>query len=175
MFGLHVAPMTSGAAFDGDPATRLADAVQRAGAVVCFERGEWPIGVSKHVDAALGTDEDGEIRGIGSGLSSGLCGVQYGFGVLEEAAHTELIGLKRATFEEKGGVTKGVELCGVDYQGESAELATHGIERIDEIAAIRGSDAQVVKHQTNVNRQNREGKKEVLFHEQPGEVRPVHL
>jgi len=146
MFGFHVAAMTSGAAFDGDPATRLAHAVQRAGAVMCFERGEWPIGVSKHVDAALGTDEDGEIRGIGSGLSSGFCGVQYSFGVLEEAAHTELIGLKRATFEEKEGFTGSVELRCIHYQRESAKLATHGIERIDEIAAIRGSNAQVVKN-----------------------------
>jgi len=93
--------MTSGTAFHGDPAARLADAVQRAGAVVRFQRGEWPIGVSKHVDAALGTDEDGKVRGSESGLASGFSGVQNSFGVLEKAAHTYLIGPGMTSFEEK--------------------------------------------------------------------------
>ena len=75
MFSFHATTMASATAFDRDPAARLTDAIQRPGAVVRFERGEWPIGLSKHVDAALRTDEDSEVRGDGSGLGSGFSGV----------------------------------------------------------------------------------------------------
>lgn len=75
MFSFQATSMASGTAFYRDPATRLADAVQRARAMMLFERGEWPIGISKHVDAAFGTDEDGEVGGAGRGLGSGFCSV----------------------------------------------------------------------------------------------------
>ena len=75
MFSFQAAAMAPGTALDRDPATRLADAIERPSAVLRFERGEWPIGLSKHVDAALRTDEDSEVRGDGSGLGSGFSGV----------------------------------------------------------------------------------------------------
>jgi hypothetical protein len=43
------------------------------------------------MDAAFGAYEDGEISGVSGGVGSALGGVQDGFGVLEEWAHTELI------------------------------------------------------------------------------------
>jgi hypothetical protein len=43
------------------------------------------------MDAAFGAYEDGEISGVSGGVGSALGGVQDGFGVLEDWAHTELI------------------------------------------------------------------------------------
>ena len=90
--GLEAAALMAGAAFHGDPAACLAHPVQGAGAIVGFQRGKRPIGFGKHVDAAFGADEDGEIGGVSGGAGGILRGVQEGFGVLEERAHTELIG-----------------------------------------------------------------------------------
>ena len=91
ILGLQAAAREARTAFDGDPVTRLAHPVQGSGAIVGFERGQRPIGFGKHVDAAFKTYEDGEISGVSGGAGSALRGVQDGFGVLEEWAHTELI------------------------------------------------------------------------------------
>ncbi len=82
MFSFQAAAMAPGTALDRDSATRLADAIHRSGAVLRFERGEWPIGLSQHVDASLRTDEDSEVGGGGSSLGSGFSSVKNGFGVL---------------------------------------------------------------------------------------------
>jgi hypothetical protein len=91
IFRLQSAARKARTAFDGDPAARLAHPIKRAGAIVGFQRGKRPIGFGKHVDAAFGAYEDGEISGVRGGVGSTLRGVQDGFGVLEEWAHTELI------------------------------------------------------------------------------------
>ena len=83
--------MVPRAALDGDVTTGLADAIERAGAMVRFERGERPIRF-QHMDSAFGTDQDREIRWAWRGIVGGFGGGQNRFGVFKKSSHTELIG-----------------------------------------------------------------------------------
>lgn len=108
-FGLQVAAAASGTAFHSYAALMAAHTVERAGAVVQGERGERPVGIGQHLDAAFGADQNGEISGRCGGLGRGFCGIQDGFGVLDEGAecascaHTELIGPAGRSFEKRLG------------------------------------------------------------------------
>ena len=91
ILGLQAAAREARTAFHGDPIARLAHPVQGAGAIVGFQRRKRPIGFGKHEYGTFGAYEDGEISGVSGGAGSAPRGVQDGFGVLEEWAHTELI------------------------------------------------------------------------------------
>lgn len=75
------------AALHNYPSPCVVDAIDCACAVVRLERGQRPIGISEHVDAALGSHQDGEIRRIGSCLGGTLGCLQNRSRILEKGAH----------------------------------------------------------------------------------------
>jgi len=61
MFHFQVAPLVSGTAVHANPPLPLADPVKSTGPMVGFERGQRPVGVGEHVDAAFRADQNGHV------------------------------------------------------------------------------------------------------------------
>lgn len=74
------------------PAIRVVNAIDCARAMVRFERGQRPIGIRQHVDAALGSDQNGEVPRIGGCPSCTPGCFQNRSRILEKSAHDQLIG-----------------------------------------------------------------------------------
>jgi hypothetical protein len=55
----------------------------------------------------------------------------------------KLAGKKRAAIDRPEGLP--AELSGVDYERQRAKLPAHGIERMDQFAAVRSSDTEVIQ------------------------------
>ena len=95
---LQTATAGATAALHNYPALWVVNAIDCPGAMVRLERGQRPVGIREHVDAALGSDQNGEVRRIGSCLGGTMGRLQNRSRILEKGAHGHLIGTDGVVF-----------------------------------------------------------------------------
>jgi len=98
VFAFQAAAADAVAAFHNYPALRVVYPIDCACAIVRFERGQRPIGIRDHMDAALGSPHYGEVGRIGSCPGGTPGGLQNRSRILEKGAHGLLIGTDGVVF-----------------------------------------------------------------------------